>query len=135
MKNTLLHSGPTPDPGCMSHLVSRPRSELSQDELAQLEQYEMTHGPMAQLTEAVRSGAHVLISCRSGRKVLGRVRAFDRHFNMVLEDSREIWTPPVRKGKCRTAAKPYNRERFVSKMFLRGDSVVLVVFTSPEESC
>lgn len=34
----------------------------------------------------------VLINCRNNRKLLGRVRAFDRHCNMVLENVREMWT-------------------------------------------
>jgi small nuclear ribonucleoprotein (snRNP)-like protein len=34
----------------------------------------------------------VLINCRNNKKLLGRVRAFDRHCNMVLENVREMWT-------------------------------------------
>lgn len=41
---------------------------------------------------------------------------------MVLENVREIWTE-IPKGK----GKPVNKERFISKMFLRGDSVILVL--------
>lgn len=42
----------------------------------------------------------VLINCRNNKKLLGRVRAFDRHCNMVLENVREMWTevcyfPPI----------------------------------------
>ncbi len=36
--------------------------------------------------------AQVLISCRNNRKLLGRVKAFDRHCNMVLENVKEMWT-------------------------------------------
>jgi small nuclear ribonucleoprotein (snRNP)-like protein len=35
----------------------------------------------------------------------------------------ELWTESARKGK----GKAVNKERFISKMFLRGDSVVLVL--------
>ena len=34
----------------------------------------------------------VLINCRNNRKLLGRVKAFDRHCNMVLENVKEFWT-------------------------------------------
>ena len=34
----------------------------------------------------------VLINCQNNKKLLGRVRAFDRNCNMVLENVREIWT-------------------------------------------
>ena len=36
--------------------------------------------------------AQVLINCRNNRKLLARVKAFDRHCNMVLENVREMWT-------------------------------------------
>ena len=34
----------------------------------------------------------VLISCRNNRKLLGRVKAFDRHCNMILENVKEMWS-------------------------------------------
>ncbi len=69
--------------------------------------------------------AQVLINVRNNHKLLARVKAFDRHCNMVLENVKEIWTEnPRGKGK---KAKQVNKERYVSKMFLRGDSVILVL--------
>lgn len=66
--------------------------------------------------------------------------------NMVLENVKEMWTqvpedteiigkePATKKRKTASAKqqqpktqKPINKDRFISKMFLRGDSVVLVV--------
>ena len=46
--------------------------------------------------------------------------------NMVLENACEIWTEIPKGGKGKKA-KPVNRERYISKMFLRGDSVILVI--------
>lgn len=34
----------------------------------------------------------VLVSCRNNHKLLGRVKAFDRHCNMILENVKEMWT-------------------------------------------
>lgn len=34
----------------------------------------------------------MLINCRNNRKLLGRVKAFDRHCNMILENVKEFWT-------------------------------------------
>lgn len=34
----------------------------------------------------------VLINCRNNHKLLARVKAFDRHCNMILENVTEMWT-------------------------------------------
>jgi small nuclear ribonucleoprotein D2 len=43
---------------------------------------------------------------------------------MVLENVKEMWTE---KGKG--SSKGVNKDRFISKMFLRGDSVILVLLS------
>ncbi|KAG5463164.1 MAG: hypothetical protein BJ554DRAFT_1399 [Olpidium bornovanus] len=43
---------------------------------------------------------------------------------MVLENVKEMWTEPPRTGQGKKA-KPVNKDRFISKLFLRGDSVIL----------
>ncbi|KAJ0674274.1 putative small nuclear ribonucleoprotein Sm D2 [Helianthus annuus] len=77
-----------------------------------------------------------LINCRNNKKLLGRVRAFDRHCNMVLENIREMWTEVfislwaskgVEPALGKKKALPVNKDRFISKMFLRGDSVIIVL--------
>ena len=83
-------------------------------------------GPLSLLTKVVKSNAQVLISCRNNHKILARVKAFDRHLNMVLENAYEMWTE-VPKGNKGKKSNPVNRERFTSKLFLRGDSVILVL--------
>ena len=40
----------------------------------------------------------VLINCRNNRKLLGRVKAFDRHCNMILENVKEFWTEVRERG-------------------------------------
>lgn len=79
-------------------------------------------GPLSLLTNCVRENSQVLISCRNNRKLLGRVRAFDRHCNLVMESVREMWPETSKKGKA-----PVNRDRYISKMFVRGDSIILVL--------
>jgi small nuclear ribonucleoprotein D2 len=63
----------------------------------------------------VRSHVQVLISIRNNRKLLARVKAFDRHCNMVLENVKEMWTetPRLADGK---KGRPVNKDRFISKM-------------------
>lgn len=109
-----------------SELLNRPRSELTDIELAKLEEYEFAHGPMSILQQAVANHTPVIVSCRNNHKLIARVKAFDRHCNMVLENVKELWTDYPR-GSQATKDKGVNKERFVSKMFLRGDSVVLVL--------
>ncbi len=46
---------------------------------------------------------------------------------MVLENVKEMWTEVPKSGKGVKRGKPVNKDRFVSKMFLRGDSVILVL--------
>jgi small nuclear ribonucleoprotein (snRNP)-like protein len=69
----------------------------------------------------------VLINCRNNKKLLGRVRAFDRHLNMVLEEVKEMWTTETKAGYDKRTPKPVHKDRVLAKLFLRGDSVILVV--------
>ena len=97
---------------------------MSAEELASLEDAEMTSGPFAALSAACRTGSQVLISCRNNKKLLASVKAFDRHFNCILEAVREMWTVKAASGKKQAAV---NKDRYMRKMFLRGDSVSLIV--------
>ncbi|KLT45675.1 putative pre-mRNA splicing factor [Cutaneotrichosporon oleaginosum] len=107
----------------MSQYASVPKSELDESQIRELEEYEISQGPLSVLQQAVRNNSQVLISLRNNKKLLARVKAFDRHANMVLENVKEMWVETP-KGKN---AKPVNKDRFISKMFLRGDSVILVL--------
>jgi len=111
----------------MTSLQARPKSELTFEELEQLEKEEFQTGPLSVLTESVKNNTQVLINCRNNRKLLARVKAFDRHCNMVLEDVKEMWTESPKAGKGKKKQQPVNRDRFISKMFLRGDSVIIVL--------
>ncbi len=73
------------------------------------------------LQKTVRDNSQILINLRSTRKIIARLRAYDRHMNMVLENVREMWVETPRKGK------PINKDRYIQKLFLRGDSIISVV--------
>ena len=107
--------------------TAKPKSEMTPEELSRLEEEEFNTGPLSILTESVRNNTQVLINCRNNKKLLGRVKAFDRHCNMVLENVKEMWTEIPRAGKGKKKAKPVNKDRYINKMFLRGDSVILVL--------
>ena len=88
---------------------------------------EFATGPVSLLLHSMRTNSQVLINVRNNHKLLARVKAFDRHCNMVLENVKEVWTEVPKTGKGKKKAKPVNKERYISKMFLRGDSVILVL--------
>ncbi|KAL0238035.1 hypothetical protein GEMRC1_012509 [Eukaryota sp. GEM-RC1] len=96
-------------------------------ERERLEQEEFRKGPFSLLLESVKNHSQVLINLRNNRKLIGRVRAFDRHMNMVLESVQEIWTENVPSEEDKSKSVPKIHDRFISKMFLRGDSVILIV--------
>ena len=85
--HTCLDAHPKADPlsdlSTRSEFLSTPRSELSEDQVRQLEEYEVSQGPLSVLQQSVRNNTQVLISLRNNKKLLGRVKAFDRHSNMV----------------------------------------------------
>lgn len=63
----------------------------------------------------------VVIFIRNNKKLVGYIRAFDRHMNLVIENAKEIWTSgyPTKKIEF--------HEKFFSKLVLRGDSLILVL--------
>jgi len=118
-----LAQAPTPPD---SHMGSNPRDTPMGDAEQSLEDKEVElfrSGPLSVLTTSVKSNSQILINCRNNRKLLGNVKAFDRHCNMILENVREFWTEVPKSGK----GAAVNKDRFISKMFLRGDSVILVL--------
>ncbi|KAK2087345.1 Small nuclear ribonucleoprotein Sm D2 [Saguinus oedipus] len=65
--------------------------------------------------------------CCNNKKLLGRVKAFDRRCSMVLENVEEMWTEAPKSGKGKKKSKPVSKDRHISKTFLRGDSVIVVL--------
>lgn len=109
-----------------SELIDRPRSELTEAELQELEDFELNHGPLSLIQNSVKTGAPVMIHCRNNHKLLAKVKAFDRHCNLLLEDVKELWTETTRNSKGKVI-KSTSKERYIVKMFLRGDSVIIVL--------
>jgi len=77
--------------------------------------------------QSVKQNTQILINCRNNHKLLARVKAFDRHCNMVLENVKEMWAEAPKAGKGQAKSAPVNKDRYISKMFLRGDSVIIVL--------
>ncbi|XP_060033320.1 small nuclear ribonucleoprotein Sm D2-like [Erinaceus europaeus] len=107
-------------------LLNKPKSEMTPEELQKGEEEEFNTGPLSVLTQSVKSNTQVLINCRNNKQ-LGHVKAFDRHCNMVLENVKEMWTEVPKSSKGKKKTKPVNKDRYISKMFLCGDSVIVVL--------
>ncbi|KAF5297354.1 hypothetical protein FQR65_LT01284 [Abscondita terminalis] len=82
-------------------------------------------GPISILQDALNDHNQVLISCRNNKKLLGSIKAYDRHMNLILENVKEMWTELPRKGKGKSIAVTH--DRYLPKLFIRGDSIILVV--------
>lgn len=66
----------------------------------------------------------MLINCH--KKLLDWVKALDRVCNMMLGNMKETWAEVPKSGKGEKS-KPVNKDRYISRMFLRGDSVIVVM--------
>jgi small nuclear ribonucleoprotein D2 len=98
-----------------SSSVASTNTPDSEYEIARVEEHEFTAGPLSILQTAVRNHNQVVISCRNNRKLLARVKAFDRHCNMVLENVKEMWTEFPRNSQGKKG-RGVNKDRFISKM-------------------
>ena len=84
----------------ISQYAHVPRSELDEGQIRELEEYEISQGPLSVLQQAVRNQSQILISLRNNKKLLARVKAFDRHANMVLENVKEVRLVLRVRGEC-----------------------------------
>lgn len=68
------------------------KSDLDEGQIRELEEYEVSQGPLSVLQQSVRNNTQVLISLRNNKKLLARVKAFDRHANMVSRPGVLWWS-------------------------------------------
>ena len=85
-------------PISMSEFLNTPNSELDEQQIRLKEEFQISQGPLSVLQSSVRNHTQILISLRNNKKLLARVKAFDRHSNMVLENVKEVgaeekWSP------------------------------------------
>lgn len=107
----------------MSSEASNQRNQDPQPEdfMQPSEMTTLKEGPMGPLVDAVNNKQLVLIALRSNRKLLGVPKAVDRHWNMILENCTEFWSPDSKNGKPVQIIS-----RKISRLFLRGDNVICV---------
>lgn len=68
-----------------SQLANMSKSDMDEGQIKELEEQQISQGPLSVLQQSVRNNTQVLISLRNNKKLLARVKAFDRHANMVSE--------------------------------------------------
>lgn len=81
-------------------------------------------GPLSILQNALNNHMQVLINCRNNKKLLCRVKAFDKHLNMVLENVREMWVEnPLRKGKGKVCISNKSNYKYLRKFIFLGKKI------------
>lgn len=84
------------------------------------EEKALAEGPLSILTQAVNKKTPVLVSCRNNKKLFGRVKAFDKHFNMIMEDVQELWEAVPDHLKDQPGAKKVVQDRYVYYSYYHG---------------
>uniref|UniRef100_A0A452T1G8 Small nuclear ribonucleoprotein Sm D2 n=2 Tax=Ursus TaxID=9639 RepID=A0A452T1G8_URSMA len=90
-------------------VLNKPKSEMIPEELKKQEKEEFNPGPLSVLTPSVKNSTQVLISSHMKKKLLGYMKAADRHCSMVLENVKEMWTKVPKSGKGEKKSKPVRR--------------------------
>lgn len=86
---------------------------------------EYQSGPLSIILSSVQNQTPILVQLRNDRKLIGTCCAFDHHMNLIMENVIEMWSENVKSGD--SSSHKVNRTRNISKLFVRGDSIVLIV--------
>ena len=62
-------------------------------------------------------GGHILVELKGKRKLKGKLRGFDTHLNLIIEDADEIYVDPETEQE---------HVESVQTIIVRGDNVVIV---------
>ncbi|XP_060056982.1 small nuclear ribonucleoprotein Sm D2-like [Erinaceus europaeus] len=95
---------------------------MTPEELQKWEEEGFNTGLLSVPSQLVKNNTQVVINCQNKKKLLGHLKAFKRHCSTVLENVKEMRTKVPKSGKGKK--KSVNKDRYVSKMFLHGDSVI-----------
>ena len=94
---------------------------MAEEKTPEEKERELLAGPLSMLVEASKTNGQLLVNVRNNHKLLGRLKAFDKHCNLILLDVKEMWTVNT------PGQKPVNKDRFLPKHFVRGDSVICIM--------
>ena len=77
--------------------------------------------PMSLVSRIIQKKNLAIIFLRNNKKIIAKIKAFDKHFNLILEDIKELWNEDTDKVPITF------KERHIGKMILRGDSIILIL--------
>ena len=103
------------------------RVETTPEERKAKDQEDPSTGHLGVLMDSIRSGMKFLIDY-----INNEMKALERHFDMVLQEVMETWAEQCQMGVTKETADLANNDGFISKMFLKGDLVVLILRLRPE---
>eukprot|EP00834_Sanchytrium_tribonematis_P004029 NODE_178_length_14069_cov_0.746815.p14 type:complete len:109 gc:universal NODE_178_length_14069_cov_0.746815:6271-6597(+) len=104
----------------MSTTIIDSKADRTEEENRMAELSEMESGPFKIIMAAIKLRKKILISLRNNKKIIGTPKAVDRHCNLVIENATEMWIEHLNN-------EPKRQERFISKLFVRGDGIIIVV--------
>lgn len=79
-------------------------------------------GPLKLLCEAVEEDKEIILSLRNNHKMYCKIKAFDKHCNILIYNIKEVWTVKSWENKTHVT-----KERYISQAFLRGDNIIMIV--------
>jgi len=83
---------------------------------------------MSLISKIIQDKNLAIIFLRNNKKIIAKIKAFDKHFNLILESVRELWNDNSKKISMTF------KERHIGKMILRGDSVILIIPLNTSEA-
>lgn len=75
----------------------------------------MSNRPMELLQKSI--GGHILVELKGNRKLKGKLRGYDQHLNLIIEDADEIYFNPETEQE---------QIESIQTIIVRGDNVVIV---------
>ena len=88
----------------------------------------MNHSPLELLADIVLKKKKVIIFTRNNKKIIATLRAFDKHFNLILENAKEIWSFRQFENRLKF------QERTIQKLLIRVNKIELLVKKYPMNS-
>jgi small nuclear ribonucleoprotein (snRNP)-like protein len=103
----------------MTDIAEKKSTTASSSTQHKKEEIDLKGGPFSVLQTAMDTNTQVIVRCRFDKMLIGYVRAFDKHFNLLLTQVQEVSNSHDGEGET--------KHRTFNSVVLRGDSVVYVL--------